>query len=366
MTSKLGKRHDPPAPQPGRQAVQRLFSLQKTKRRLSMSEKPKLELVDAAASDDPFDLTQAANEQPPASPAFAAAATSTAHSLNAAAVADTAPIDPPLADIIGVPRDTKIACPFHSDNEPSCHIYDDHFYCFGCGAHGDAIDWLTHVGGYAYTETVEVLETWDGSVSPPRNDATMVARAHELWDEAQPIAGTLAERYLVIRGIDVEALPGELDAALRFHPHCPFGKATRHPCLVALFRDVETGAPAGIHRTALTSEAQKIDRMMLGRWPAPRAIKLWSNPVDGRLAVGEGIETVLAAATRTQHRGAPLTKSTKILYEHLKDYPTSTEGFHEISIPAVAAALCCEQMQVPDDERADKHAHEPSWTDRPA
>ena len=39
-----------------------------------------------------------------------------------------------------------------------------------------------------------------------------------------------------------------------------------------------------------------------------------------------------------------MTNSTKILYEHLKDYPTSTEGYHEISIPAVAAALCCEQM----------------------
>jgi hypothetical protein len=34
----------------------------------------------------------------------------------------------------------------------------------------------------------------------------------------------------------------------------------------------------------------------------------------------------------------------KILYEHLKDYPTSTEGYSEISNRAVAAALCCEHM----------------------
>jgi hypothetical protein len=38
-----------------------------------------------------------------------------------------------------------------------------------------------------------------------------------------------------------------------------------------------------------------------------------------------------------------MTNSTKILYEHLKGYPTFTEGYHEIGIPAVAAALCCEQ-----------------------
>jgi hypothetical protein len=61
-----------------------------------------------------------------------------------------------------------------------------------------------------------------------------------------------------------------------------------------------------------------------------------------------------------------MTNLTKIQYEHLKDYPASTEGYHEISIPAVAAALCCEQMPAPTDERADKHAHEPSWTDRSA
>lgn len=39
-----------------------------------------------------------------------------------------------------------------------------------------------------------------------------------------------------------------------------------------------------------------------------------------------------------------MTNSTKILYDHLKDYPTSTEGFHEISNPSVAAALCAEHM----------------------
>ena len=48
----------------------------------------------------------------------------------------------------------------------------------------------------------------------------------------------------------------------------------------------------------------KIDRRALGH---VGMVKLW--PVNGseRLIVGEGIETVLAAATRIDHRGAPLT-----------------------------------------------------------
>ena len=27
-------------------------------------------------------------------------------------------------------------CPFHNDKNPSLKVYDDHFYCFGCGAAG--------------------------------------------------------------------------------------------------------------------------------------------------------------------------------------------------------------------------------------
>jgi hypothetical protein len=70
---------------------------------------------------------------------------------------------------------------------------------------------------------------------------------------------------------------------------------------LALLRDVTTDAPTGIHRIALTADGSKIDRRMLGGWGA---VKLW--PANGQLIVGEGIETVLAAATRIPYHGAPL------------------------------------------------------------
>jgi hypothetical protein len=38
--------------------------------------------------------------------------------------------------------------------------------------------------------------------------------------------------------------------------------------------------------------------------------------------------------------------------------------FREIGIPAVAAALRCQHMPAPDDERAAIDAHDTSWTDR--
>jgi DNA polymerase len=198
----------------------------------------------------------------------------------------------------------KICCPFHDDSTPSLQIYSDHYHCFVCGAHGDRIDWLVQVEGMDRDEARRVLETWDGPAAPvTTNDPELTrASALRLWEAARPISGTLAERYLAdTRGIDLAGLPADINAVLRFHPRCPFGPGTRHPCLLALLRDVTTDAITGIHRIALTPDARKIERRMLGR---RGAVKLW--PVGSQLVVGEGIETVLAGATRFTHDAAPL------------------------------------------------------------
>ena len=38
-------------------------------------------------------------------------------------------------------------CPFHDDKTPSLKIYDDHFYCFGCGATGDQTGFVAKLFG---------------------------------------------------------------------------------------------------------------------------------------------------------------------------------------------------------------------------
>ena len=43
---------------------------------------------------------------------------------------------------IDVNRYGKALCPFHNDRHPSLHVADDHYYCFACGEHGDAIDFV--------------------------------------------------------------------------------------------------------------------------------------------------------------------------------------------------------------------------------
>jgi hypothetical protein len=185
----------------------------------------------------------------------------------------------PLTELVGqsLTADNNIHCPFHADSTPSLHIYADHFHCYGCGAHGDAVDWLMMVDGMNRDEAMAVLERTNGTlvVAPPRIDdgEASHARALQLWRQAKPIAGTLAAQYLTERRrIDLTALPANIDEVLRFHPRCPFGAGARHPCLLALMRDVVSDEPTGIHRIALTPAADKIERRMLGRGGA---VKLW-------------------------------------------------------------------------------------------
>jgi DNA polymerase I len=110
--------------------------------------------------------------------------------------------------------DGKIHCPFHTDNTPSLHIYEDHYHCFGCGAHGP-------------------LDGLQNGASQPRpstqDDEAKRAFALGLWGNAKPIAGTLAAQYLERRGIDLAALPAEIDDVLRFHPCCPSAVASGIP-----------------------------------------------------------------------------------------------------------------------------------------
>ncbi|MCD6143682.1 DnaB-like helicase C-terminal domain-containing protein [Thermococcus sp.] len=52
-------------------------------------------------------------------------------------------------------KQVKILCPFHDDRNPSLALYADGFHCFGCGAHGDHLDWLRL---YAKLNRDEALE----------------------------------------------------------------------------------------------------------------------------------------------------------------------------------------------------------------
>ena len=79
--------------------------------------------------------------------------------------ANVAPADAAKMYGLSVQRNGMARCPFHNDTHPSMKLYDDHFYCFACGAHGDVIDLTAKLLGLNFKETVHRLAV-DFGISP--------------------------------------------------------------------------------------------------------------------------------------------------------------------------------------------------------
>jgi hypothetical protein len=128
------------------------------------------------------------------------------------------------------------------------------------------------------------------------DDLLRIKRAVAIWNEGDDPQGTLAETYLnVHRKLDLDDdLAG---GVLRFHPACPWrneniGKTDHVPALIAAFRSIDGGTITAIHRIALNRDGSKIDRRMLG---VVQRAAVMLDPLGPKLAIGEGLETSMAA-----------------------------------------------------------------------
>jgi Toprim domain-containing protein/CHC2-type zinc finger protein len=173
--------------------------------------------------------------------------------------------------------------------------------CRGCAKGGDVVDLVQHLDGVDFKSAVATLGGDEPrpiapvkpAVREKEDDREKTERALRIWDEASEVNGTLAERYLRRRGLE---LPDD-DRALRFYSPCPFGVG-KYPCLIALFRDILTDEPKAVHRVALAPGGILIGKRMLGR-VGGCAVKLDADEnVELSLAIGEGIETMIAARMR--------------------------------------------------------------------
>ena len=113
-------------------------------------------------------------------------------------------------------REYKACCPFHNEKTPSFTINDEKgfYHCFGCGAHGDAIRWMTDHRGLPFMEAVKELAATAG-MDVPAADPRAAKRAeqakglHDAMAAAQDffvaqfdsIEGAEVRGYLTKRGI---------------------------------------------------------------------------------------------------------------------------------------------------------------------
>lgn len=110
----------------------------------------------------------------------------------------------------------KACCPFHNEKTPSFTINDDKgfYHCFGCGAHGDAIRFLTDYRGLGFMDAVKELAA-EAQMEVPAADPRAAERAerqatlHDVTEAAarwfaeqlEGNAGATARAYLERRGI---------------------------------------------------------------------------------------------------------------------------------------------------------------------
>jgi DNA primase len=147
--------------------------------------------------------------------------------------------------------DVVICCPMpgHDDKTPSMvlHLDSDRYYCFGCGAHGDVIQWVQDLQGVSAVEAVRILDgdcvvgsavgrprdidPWqrESSTEPPKVrrerpdlDRTCVKRVREVLEAAwgcytSRALHRLGADYLVRRHLDITALESEIGTAVVGH-----------------------------------------------------------------------------------------------------------------------------------------------------
>jgi DNA primase len=125
----------------------------------------------------------------------------------------------PSVKLIRAGREWKACCPFHNEKTPSFTVNDDKgfYHCFGCGAHGDAIRFLTDHRGLPFMDAVKELAGKAGLEVPapdPRakeqaertSTLTDVMAEVSKWysEQLSGLAGANAREYLKSRGIDAE------------------------------------------------------------------------------------------------------------------------------------------------------------------
>jgi DNA primase len=113
-------------------------------------------------------------------------------------------------------REWKACCPFHNEKSPSFTVNDEKgfYHCFGCGAHGDVIRWMTDQRGLAFMDAIKELASEAGMEVPaPDPRAAQAAQKrdtlHDVMQAAQDWfvanlhgpGGSAARDYLASRGI---------------------------------------------------------------------------------------------------------------------------------------------------------------------
>ena len=131
-----------------------------------------------------------------------------------------------IAHISSIKNNT-ICCPFHAEKTPSCHLYEHHLHCFGCGAHTDNIGFVMQYKNVPFAQACQLLaETFHIELtyqnSPQHNTRTPQQEEH---------LQTLQQTLNTIRTLSIQtlnnAVPNDTSRKLEVGSNVPKGTSRK-------------------------------------------------------------------------------------------------------------------------------------------
>ena len=105
---------------------------------------------------------------------------------------------------IEVNRSGMACCPFHDDKNPSMKLNEEYFYCFGCGATGDVIDFTARLYNLSPKEAAEKLAqdfglAYDSQAPPRRRYVRQKTEVQKFKEDRDHAFRVLADYYHLLR-----------------------------------------------------------------------------------------------------------------------------------------------------------------------
>ena len=140
---------------------------------------------------------------------------------------------------IAVGRGGMACCPFHDDRHPSLKLNEDYFYCFGCGATGDVIDFTARLYDLSPKEAAEKLAqdfglSYDSKAPLRRSYVRQKSEAQVRKEKREHGWRVLTDYYHLLRKWEADYSPKTPDE----DPHPRFLEAIQKKDYMAYLLDI--------------------------------------------------------------------------------------------------------------------------------
>ena len=215
---------------------------------------------------------------------------------------------------IAVGRGGMACCPFHDDRHPSLKLNEDYFYCFGCGATGDVIDFTARLYDLSPKEAAEKLAqdfglSYDSKAPPRRSYVRQKSEAQARKEKREHGWRVLTDYYHLLRKWEADYSPKTPDE----DPHPRFLEAIQKKDYMGYLLD-----------TFLDSSTEKQDQ-----WIAEYTAEI--SAIEGRVNIMADKPT---NRERLQQITAGIEQGIKELFESEKymRYLSVMSRFHRYSV----------------------------------